>query len=85
MDKLNEEPVLVGGIIASIMSFLAMAVALGWIELGGEQMKSIQVFLSAFLPLLVVVSTMLGALWGRQRAVSIKKLERNSIEPSNLL
>jgi len=85
MNKIQEEPVLVGGIVASIMSFLAMAVALGWIDIGGEQMETIKEFLVAFLPLLVVVITMLGSWFGRQKVVTLKKLARNNITPSQLL
>lgn len=83
--KISEEPVLVGGIIASIMSFLAMAVALGWLNISGEQMESIKQFLVAILPLIVVVVTMLGSWWGRQHAVPVNKLLRNNINPEDLL
>ena len=84
MNKLKEEPVLVGGVIASIMSFLAMAVALGWFVISGEQMESIQAFLVAFLPLLVVVITLIGSWWGRRNAVSVEKLIRNGVFPDLL-
>ena len=83
--KLRDEPVLVGGIVAAIMSFLAMAVALGWFNIGGEQMESIKQFLIAFLPLLVVVITLVGSWWGRRNAVSVNKLIRNNVHPDDLL
>lgn len=84
MNKLREEPVMVGGVVAAIMSFLAMAVALGWLDIGGEQMDSIKTFLVSFLPLVVVLVTLIGSWYGRQRAVSVKKLEDNNINVANL-
>ena len=82
--NIKEEPVLVGGVIASIMSFLAMAVALGWFNIGGEQMEAIKAFMVAFLPMLVVVITLIGSWWGRRNAVSVNKLMRNDIHPDDL-
>jgi hypothetical protein len=83
--NIKEEPVLVGGVIASIMSFLAMAVALGWLTIGGDQMEAIKAFMVAFLPMLVVVITLIGSWWGRRNAVSVEKLIRNGISPDLLL
>ena len=83
--NIKEEPVLVGGVIASIMSFLAMAVALGWLTIGGDQMEAIKAFMVAFLPMLVVVITLIGSWWGRRNAVSVEKLIRNGITPDLLL
>jgi ABC-type dipeptide/oligopeptide/nickel transport system permease component len=85
MDKFRDEPVMTGAIVSAIISFLVMAVSLGWFNISGEQMEAIQQFLIAFLPLLVAIITMLGAWYGRQRAVSVRKLERNNIKPSRLI
>jgi len=85
MNKLKEEPVLVGSIVAAVISFLAMGVALGWWGLDGDQLATIRGFLQAFLPLLVALIVVIGGWWGRQRAVSVKKLVRNNINPARLL
>ncbi len=83
--NIKEEPVLVGSVVSAIISLLVMLVAMGWIEVSGEQMEAIKGFLVAFLPLLVVVITMIGGLFGRQKAVSVAKLRRNHILPDELL
>lgn len=76
---LSEEPVMVGSIVAAVMSFLAMGVALGWLGLEVEQLTSIRKFLVDTLPLVIPVLVMMGGWWGRQRAVSSEKLKRNNI------
>ena len=83
--KIKEEPVLVASLVAAIMSFIAMGVALGWFGLDTEQMSTIREFLQSFLPLLVALIVLAGGWWGRQRAVSVNKLIRNNIHPDDLL
>lgn len=85
MNKLRDEPVMTGAVISAIISFLVMLVSLGWVDISGEQMEAIKGFLVAFLPVLVVVVTLIGGWYGRQKAVSVNKLERNNIKPSNLI
>ena len=84
MNKIKEEPVMVGSIVAAVMSLLAMGVALGWWGLDGEQLSSIREFLIALLPLLLPVVVLIGGWWGRQRAVSVNKLMRNNVHPDDL-
>jgi high-affinity Fe2+/Pb2+ permease len=85
MNKIQEEPILVASLVAAIMSFIAMGVALGWWGLDTEQMGTIREFLQSFLPLLVAVIVLAGGWWGRQRVVSVRKLKRNNIAPSRLV
>jgi len=79
MNKINEEPVMVGSIVAAVMAFVAMGVSLGWFGLEAEQMGAIREFLVQALPLAVPVVILVGGWWGRQHAVSVDKLERNNI------
>jgi hypothetical protein len=85
MNKIQDEPVLVASLVAAIMSFIAMGVALGWFGLDTEQMGTIREFLQSFLPLLVALIVVAGGWWGRQRAVSVRKLLRNNVHPDDLL
>ena len=85
MNKIKEEPVMTGAVISAIISFLVMLVSLGWVDISGEQMEAIKGFLVAFLPVLVVVVTLIGGWYGRQKAVSVNKLKRNNVHPDDLL
>jgi hypothetical protein len=85
VNKIKDEPVMVGSIVAAVMSLLAMGVALGWWGLDGEQLSAIREFLVALLPLLLPIVVLIGGWWGRQRAVSVEKLKRNNINPSRLV
>ena len=80
----KEEPVMVGSIVAAVMSFLAMGVALGWWGLESEQLTSIREFLISILPLAIPIVVMIGGWWGRQRAVSVEKLTKNGIDFDSL-
>jgi len=85
MNKLRDEPVMIASVVSATMSLLVMLVAMGWIEVSGEQMEAIKEFLVAFLPILVVVITLIAGWFGRQRAVSVRKLLRNNVHPDDLL
>ncbi len=71
---IKEEPVMVGSIVAAVMSFLAMGVALGLWGLEVEQLSSIREFLLASLPLIIPALVLLGGWWGRQRVKPRSKL-----------
>ena len=84
MNKLRDEPVMTGAVISAIISFLVMLVSLGWVDISGEQMEAIKGFLVAFLPVLVVVVTLIGGWYGRQKVVPVQKLMRNNVHPDDL-
>lgn len=85
MNVIREEPVMVGSIVAAVMTFLGMGVALGWWGMDSDQLQSIRDFLVAGLPLVVPAAVLIGGWWGRQRAVSVNKLERNNISTDRLV
>ena len=43
------------GVITAVVSFLAMAMALGWVDLSDSQLASIEAFLKAAVPVLAVI------------------------------
>ncbi len=71
---IKDEPVMVGSVVAAVMSFLGMGVALGWFGFGSEQLSSIREFLVAGLPLIIPASVLIGGWWGRQRVKPRSKL-----------
>lgn len=69
---MQREPILKTGVIMEIiMAFIAMALSFGWVNWNPEQINTLTVFLSIFIPSL---GTMIGTWWfARMRTKPLDK------------
>lgn len=80
---MKREPVITAaGITGGILSFLAMAVALGWISLDPNQMGAVKAFLIAAVPLAL---TLAGAWYARRQVTPVAAPRTKSGVPAALV
>ena len=80
---MKSEPVITAGVIVGVlMSFLVMAVSLGWLRLDESQMGTIEKFAVAAVPLLIALA---GAWYARSKTTPVAAPKTPNGEPAVLV
>lgn len=72
---MKREPVLIAQVSAAIMAILSLLVALGVIQIGGEQMAEIEQAVGAVLTILI---PLLMAIWARGKVTPVEDARDNA-------
>lgn len=83
--NLNREPVAIAGVVTAVVSGLAMAVALGWIDLSSDQLSAVETFLKAVLPVVAVLAPLIANWFARQQVTPLDDPRTADNQPAQLL
>jgi len=78
--NLSEYPTWTANIVAAIMSFLTMGVALGWWGLGEGQLAAIQTFIENITPMLIILYFAVASWWAKRQTIAKATIKRVGIQ-----
>lgn len=80
MQRIMENPTWTANLVALIMTFLTMGVSLGWWNLAGEQLETVQEFLKQAAPFLIAGYFAAAAWWAKRQTVATATIKRYGVQ-----